>query len=64
MLEAAKRTGSRGSCMFDGRSLRQPGAAGRGGRELSLNASSPYSASKAASDLLVRSYFITFKLPW
>src|SRR6478752_3470394 len=28
-----------------------------------LNASSPYSASKAASDLLARSYFVTFKLP-
>jgi len=28
-----------------------------------LNPSSPYSASKAASDLLVRSYFVTFKLP-
>ena len=28
-----------------------------------LNPSSPYSASKAASDLLARSYFVTFKLP-
>jgi len=28
-----------------------------------LNPSSPYSASKAASDLLARSYFITFGLP-
>jgi len=28
-----------------------------------LNPSSPYSASKAASDILARSYFITFKLP-
>src|SRR5437867_3260443 len=28
-----------------------------------LNPSSPYSSSKAASDLLARSYFITFKLP-
>ena len=28
-----------------------------------LNPSSPYSASKAGSDLLVRSYFVTFKLP-
>lgn len=28
-----------------------------------LNASSPYSASKAASDLLARSYFVTFKMP-
>jgi dTDP-glucose 4,6-dehydratase len=28
-----------------------------------LNASSPYSASKAGSDLLARSYFITYKLP-
>jgi dTDP-glucose 4,6-dehydratase len=28
-----------------------------------LNASSPYSASKASSDLLVRSYFTTYKLP-
>ena len=28
-----------------------------------LNASSPYSASKAGSDLLVRSYFVTYKLP-
>src|SRR5579872_1891033 len=28
-----------------------------------LNASSPYSASKAGSDLLARSYFITYRLP-
>jgi dTDP-glucose 4,6-dehydratase len=28
-----------------------------------LNASSPYSASKAASDLLARSYFVTYNLP-
>jgi len=28
-----------------------------------LNASSPYSASKAGSDLLARSYFVTFRLP-
>ena len=28
-----------------------------------LNPSSPYSASKASSDLLVRSYFVTFGLP-
>jgi dTDP-glucose 4,6-dehydratase len=31
--------------------------------EFPLNASSPYSAAKAGSDLLVRSYFVTFKLP-
>ena len=31
--------------------------------EYPLNASSPYSASKAGSDLLARSYFVTFKLP-
>ena len=28
-----------------------------------LNPSSPYSASKAGSDLLARSYFVTYKLP-
>jgi dTDP-glucose 4,6-dehydratase len=28
-----------------------------------LNPSSPYSASKAGSDLLVRSYFVTYKIP-
>jgi dTDP-glucose 4,6-dehydratase len=28
-----------------------------------LNPSSPYSSSKAGADLLVRSYFVTFKLP-
>src|SRR5664280_876133 len=28
-----------------------------------LNPSSPYSASKAASDLLARSYFVTYRLP-
>src|ERR1700682_3704929 len=28
-----------------------------------LNASSPYSASKAGSDLLARSYFVTYRLP-
>jgi len=31
--------------------------------EFPLNASSPYSASKAGSDLLARSYFITYGLP-
>lgn len=31
--------------------------------EYPLNASSPYSASKAGSDLLARSYFATYKLP-
>ncbi|HUA60571.1 MAG TPA: GDP-mannose 4,6-dehydratase, partial [Verrucomicrobiae bacterium] len=31
--------------------------------EFPLNPSSPYSASKAGSDLLARSYFITFKMP-
>ena len=31
--------------------------------EFALNPSSPYSASKAGSDLLARSYFVTFKLP-
>ncbi len=31
--------------------------------EYPLNPSSPYSASKAGSDLLARSYFVTYKLP-
>jgi dTDP-glucose 4,6-dehydratase len=31
--------------------------------EFPLNPSSPYSASKAGSDLLARSYFLTFRLP-
>ena len=31
--------------------------------EYPLNASSPYSAAKAGSDLLVRAYFVTYKLP-
>ncbi|HWC96064.1 MAG TPA: dTDP-glucose 4,6-dehydratase [Candidatus Sulfopaludibacter sp.] len=31
--------------------------------EFPLNASSPYSASKAGSDLLARSYFVTYKMP-
>lgn len=31
--------------------------------EFPLNPSSPYSASKAASDLLARSYFVTYRLP-
>src|SRR5678816_4155326 len=31
--------------------------------EFPLNPSSPYSASKAGSDLLARSYFITYKMP-
>jgi dTDP-glucose 4,6-dehydratase len=31
--------------------------------EFSLNPSSPYSASKAGSDLLARSYFVTYRLP-
>ena len=29
--------------------------------EFPLNPSSPYSASKAGSDLLARSYFVTYK---
>ena len=32
-------------------------------KEFPLNPSSPYSAAKAGSDLLARSYFITFHLP-
>jgi dTDP-glucose 4,6-dehydratase len=31
--------------------------------EFPLNPSSPYSASKAASDMLARSYFVTYKMP-
>jgi dTDP-glucose 4,6-dehydratase len=31
--------------------------------DFALNPSSPYSAAKAASDLLARSYFVTYKLP-
>ena len=31
--------------------------------EFPLNPSSPYSASKAASDLLARSYFVTYRMP-
>ncbi len=41
-------------------SLRAPAEADE---QYLLNPSSPYSASKAASDLLARSYFITFKVP-
>ncbi|HKA01452.1 MAG TPA: dTDP-glucose 4,6-dehydratase, partial [Candidatus Solibacter sp.] len=41
-------------------SLEPPSEAGE---NYPLNPSSPYSASKAGSDLLVRSYFVTFKLP-
>jgi dTDP-glucose 4,6-dehydratase len=33
------------------------------GEEYPLNPSSPYSASKAGSDLLARSYFVTYKMP-
>ena len=33
------------------------------GENYPLNASSPYSASKAGSDLLARSYFVTYKMP-
>ncbi|MBS1859996.1 MAG: dTDP-glucose 4,6-dehydratase [Acidobacteria bacterium] len=41
-------------------SLEAPAEAGE---DYPLNPSSPYSASKAGSDLLARSYFVTFKLP-
>jgi dTDP-glucose 4,6-dehydratase len=41
-------------------SLEQPREATE---EYPMNPSSPYSASKAGSDLLVRSYFVTYKLP-
>ncbi len=41
-------------------SLEYPLEAGEG---FPLNPSSPYSASKAGSDLLVRSYFVTYRLP-
>ncbi len=33
------------------------------GEDYPLNPSSPYSASKAGSDLLARSYFVTYKMP-
>ena len=38
-------------------------APGEADENYPLNPSSPYSASKAGSDLLARSYFVTFKLP-
>jgi dTDP-glucose 4,6-dehydratase len=64
MLEAAKRNGVvrfvHVSTDEVYGSLEPPAEADE---EYPLNPSSPYSASKAASDLLARSYFITFKLP-
>jgi len=41
-------------------SLEEPAEADEG---YPLNPSSPYSASKAGSDLLVRSYFVTYRMP-
>jgi dTDP-glucose 4,6-dehydratase len=38
-------------------------APGEANEDSPLNASSPYSASKAGSDLLARSYFVTYRLP-
>ena len=37
--------------------------AARSHEDFPLNPSSPYSASKAGSDLLARSYFVTYKMP-
>ena len=45
------------------RSLRQPAGAAEADEKYPLNPSSPYSASKAGTDLLARSYFVTYKLP-
>lgn len=67
LLEAARRAGSQGP----GRFLHVSTDEVYGSLEppleavetSPLNPSSPYSASKAASDLLVRSYFVTYKLP-
>ena len=65
LLEAARRHGRAAiRPRLDRRSLRQPGgAAGSRPKNFPLNPSSPYSASKAGSDLLARSYFVTYKLP-
>jgi dTDP-glucose 4,6-dehydratase len=64
LLEAARRSGIRRFVHVSTDevygSLEAPLEAGE---EFPLNPSSPYSASKAGSDLLARSYFITYKLP-
>ena len=64
LLEAAKRAGTRRFVHVSTDevygSLEAPLEATE---EFPLNPSSPYSASKAGSDLLARSYFVTFKTP-
>ena len=65
LLEAARAApASRASCMSPPtKSTAAWTAPLEADEEFPLNPSSPYSASKAGSDLLARSYFVTYKLP-
>ena len=64
LLEAARllKDAALPAC-FDRRSLRQHRRPHEADENYPLRASSPYSASKAGSDLLALSYFTTYKLP-
>ncbi|MBU0606212.1 MAG: dTDP-glucose 4,6-dehydratase [Candidatus Omnitrophica bacterium] len=63
LLEAARKAGVELFCQISTDEVY--GSVGKGfSKEIDvLDPRSPYSASKAGADLLVRSYFVTFKLP-
>ncbi len=63
LLEAAKRHGIKSFIQISTDEVYGSIPEGSFNEDDALNPSSPYSSSKAAGDLLARSYFITFKLP-
>ena len=63
LLEEARRTGIKRFLHVSTDEVYGSRAKGFFKEEDALNPSSPYSASKAASDLLARSYYVTYKTP-
>lgn len=63
LLEAVKRHGSELFIQISTDEVYGSTAEGAFKEEDNLNPNSPYSATKAGGDLLVRSYFVTYKLP-
>jgi dTDP-glucose 4,6-dehydratase len=63
LLEAARRVGTRFVHVSTDEVYGSLEAPAEADEEFPLNPSSPYSASKAGSDLLARSYFVTYGLP-
>ncbi|MCX5678001.1 MAG: dTDP-glucose 4,6-dehydratase [Candidatus Omnitrophica bacterium] len=63
LLEAAKKAGVELFCQISTDEVYGSVESGSSGEDDPLEPNSPYSATKAAADLLARSYFVTFKLP-